>query len=74
MVEKWARKLKSAITSSSDCGAQPENRSMTIGKPLSRKAKQTTTDRMKATTWLRVRADMQAPMARKLPAISQLPI
>ena len=74
IVAKCERKLKPAIASSSDCGAQAANRSVTIGSPLSRKAKQTTTDRMKATTWLRVSADMHEPIARNPPAISQLPM
>ena len=71
--EKWDRKLSPATASTSTWGAHPVNRSSTIGRPLSRKTKQATTARMKAITWLRVRADMHEPMASMPPAISQLP-
>ena len=62
------------MASSKACGAQPVNRFITIGNPLSMNRKQATTLRMNATTWLRVIADMQDPIARKPPAISQLPM
>ena len=64
MESKCVRNESEAIASSSHCGAQARKKSSTSGKPARVTAKQATTPRMKAITWLLVRADMQEPMAR----------
>jgi hypothetical protein len=70
---KWVKKLSEAIISTTSMGAQPLNIFRTMGKPLRINMKQMTTPRMKAITWLLLKADVQDPIARKPPAISQLP-
>ncbi|MNC95845.1 hypothetical protein D3C83_130610 [compost metagenome] len=61
------------MASTSACGAQAWKKSSTSGKPLRMNRKHTATLITNAITWLRVSAEMQAPMARKPPAIRKLP-
>ena len=55
-------------------GAQPWNRPSTIGEPATVKTKTSAAVTTKAMTWFLVSAETPAPIARKAPAISQLPI
>ena len=64
MFEKWVRKLRLAMASTSACGAQDEKRSRTSENPARRKPKQATTERIKAITWFFVVAEIKAPTAR----------
>ena len=59
---------------SSHSGAQPWNTPSTIGEPATVKTKTSAAVTTKAMTWFLVSAEMQAPTARKAPAISQLAI
>ncbi len=61
------------MPSTSTAGAQLRNASSTRSYPASRSRKQATTVVTNATTWLRVAADMQLPIARKQPARPRLP-
>ena len=67
------RKLKLEMASSNQRGTQDSNTFSTNGKPDMTNNKQTTPLKRNATTWLLLSADIQDPMARKAPAISQLP-
>ena len=60
-----------AMASVTAWGAQPLNRSSTSGRPDSRKPKHTTTVMMKAMTWLRVVAEMQAPKGLIVGAVAR---
>ena len=61
--------------STSHCGAQRWNQSVTSGIAGDEQTGSTpATARMNAMTWLRVSADMNEPMARYPPAIKKLPM
>ena len=63
------------VTKSTSVGlAQPSRKRTTGAKPHRIRKKQTTTEMMKLTTWVRVMADVMQLMARYAPAINQLPM
>jgi len=71
---KWFRKLKLATESTTTKGTHVLIELRTKGYPASTKSRQTTPHKINAMTWLLLNADIHDPIARKLPAINQLPI
>ena len=70
---KWVRKLNEATVSTTKGGAQGRNAARTRSTPLMRNRKRTASPTTNAITWFLVRAETQAPIAMKAPAIAQLP-
>ena len=64
MLAKWVITLKALIVFTSHAGAHCPSRSMTGSNPARIKNSNSTTERIKLTTWLRVRAEVMALMAQ----------
>ena len=64
MLSKWVITLKPVTASTSHAGAHWTRRFVTGGQPTKMRSIEITTARMKATTWLRVIAEVIAAMAR----------
>src|SRR4029079_16808680 len=64
MASKWVMTLKAEIVCTSQGFAQCTSRSVTGGHPANIKKRQSTTERMKLTTWLRVMAEVIAAIDR----------
>src|SRR5262249_34279938 len=71
---KWVQKDSEATASTIGCGIHAGMKSSTMEKPDSMNRKQTSALRMNAITWLRVTAEMQAPIASMPPATNRLPM
>src|SRR6185436_15231454 len=70
---KWVTTEKAAMVSTNAGLPQRASRSVTGLKPARIRNRQITTDRISATTWLRVIAEVMQVMARYAPARSRLP-
>ena len=70
---KWVRKLIAEIVSTRKSGAHPWKKFRTNGNPLVKNRKHTTADTINAMTWLLVVAEMHDQIARKPPAMKNVP-
>src|SRR5208283_5354996 len=63
---KWVMKLSEVMVSTSHCQdlAQPDKSRMTGGKPANSRKRQSTTEIMKLTTWVRVMAEVMQLIAK----------